>query len=664
VACVALVIAPGPWLGVFSGTQFHPAPAAALAVMFVVLVSLLVVRAARLPGWPTAAILVTLALIKIGLGIADVPAGWRATYTMLTPDPPKVADLVWRAGVHRFRIDRTLGLSGTASRLPFLNDVHRYNRPGDAPPRSRSQALRVQWSGWFKAGGTGALEIYAQADGPTQIWLDNRTVAGADTGRPLEGLSLPAAAGWHRVTVLHDKPAGTVPALFAQLLFDGRPLVVRPWPAAPAVDSHVLARLGDGLTLAGLLWWIATMVRALSGAKVRDGGAAGAIVAVFASASLAVFAVVSAAPFDNGTYELRPGDDHLAYEGLARNILSEGILMPEGKAPGEGRPFFFYPLYSYVLAALHLALGDSYAVVVLLNAVATSALPVLFWLLGWRALDARVQTVGQLALVAFVVRHNARYFGSPLTDSLFIPLVFASLALAVRTLRTLRPADGFLTGCFIAAGATTRPSFFLFTAPAVVALLWGGRRQALLQRLKPSGALLAGYAMALSPVVLRNWIMAGQAVAMVTLSHAIPVSLIPPEMQAVTSFDGTDVYSWPSSLALAWKIIVADPAGVAWLEFRKVLFTLGLTNLGPGQPPLVVEFPVLCVAGLAAMVLRRVPTGQLLVLAAFLVSHLAAIVIAYPWTYGYKTILPVQLVFLFCALFLFSRYTGEADDAR
>lgn len=172
--------------------------------------------------------------------------------------------------------------------------------------------------------------------------------------------------------------------------------------------------------------------------------------------------------------------------------------------------------------------------------------------------------------------------------------------------------------------------------------------------------MAAGYALTLAPVILRNWIMAGQAVAMVTLSHAIPISLIPPEAQGQVALPTANLFSWSSSLQLALSLIQADPWGVAWLETRKVLFTLGLTNLGPGGPRLIWEFPLLCLAGVLAVALGRVPWRTAAVLGAFVLSHLAAIVVAYPWTYGYKTILPVHLVFLFCALHLVRRQDAPA----
>ena len=52
---------------------------------------------------------------------------------------------------------------------------------------------------------------------------------------------------------------------------------------------------------------------------------------------------------------------------------------------------------------------------------------------------------------------------------------------------------------------------------------------------------------------------------------------------------------------------------------------------------------------------RRIPPVLLAVLLTFTVSHLLAMVIAAPWTFGIKTILPLHLACLCGAAFLLDR---------
>lgn len=660
----ALAVTPGGWEGWFTGAAYSTVTASLLVLTGVVVASLAVVTPQRQVPWAPVWTIAAMLAVRLVLGINAEPLGWRGEYTMLTPDPPKAGAFVWRLGVHPFRVDRDLVFDDRTFDLQFLNDFTRYNRRAYAPPRAASQALRVVWTGWFETAVDAPLSVHAQARGTLDVRLD--TVAWFTTGLapPAVTPQVTMSAGRHRLDLIYDKPAGTVPAVFAHALLAGRPVVMSPWPRATSPGAWPLGPIGDACLWLGFMAWLWQAWIAFRGARVRQGASqAGAAVTIAAMSVLAVWAVARADAAAGLTQELRPGDDHLAYEGLARNILEEGWLMPQGRRPGEGQPFFFYPLYSYALAGAHLVLSDSYAAVVLLNAAATAALPVLLWMLGWRALPAGVQAVGQILLVGFVLRHNGRYVDSPLTDNLFIPLILATLVLAVRAVRTSRPTDAFITGCALAACATTRPSAFLLMVPLALVLAYTRPASRAWQRLWPAGALATGYAVSLAPVVLRNWIMAGQAVAMVTLSHAIPISLIPPEVPRPDYVAGAVLFSWSSSLDLAWRIIEADPWGTAWLEARKVLFTLGATGLGPPGSLPIWEFLVLCAAGVTAFALRRVPWRTTVVLVVFLFSHLAATTIAYPWTYGYKTILPVQLVFLFAALHLLAPAPRRGMDA-
>ena len=80
---------------------------------------------------------------------------------------------------------------------------------------------------------------------------------------------------------------------------------------------------------------------------------------------------------------------------------------------------------------------------------------------------------------------------------------------------------------------------------------------------------------------------------------------------------------------------------------------LGMTHWGmPGGSVLHPELLVLTALFCAVLLVRRLPSDVRLVVATFAVSHLIAMVMAAPWTYGYKTILPLHAVFLFSAVYL------------
>ena len=50
---------------------------------------------------------------------------------------------------------------------------------------------------------------------------------------------------------------------------------------------------------------------------------------------------------------LSGGNDWLAYESYARDVLLSGPLMTEGRALGQGAPFYYQPLYIYWVALTH-----------------------------------------------------------------------------------------------------------------------------------------------------------------------------------------------------------------------------------------------------------------------------------------------------------------------
>ena len=54
------------------------------------------------------------------------------------------------------------------------------------------------------------------------------------------------------------------------------------------------------------------------------------------------------------------GDDPMIYEGYARDILFNGILMNGGAPLGQGEPFYYQAFYPYFLAASHAIFGEGF----------------------------------------------------------------------------------------------------------------------------------------------------------------------------------------------------------------------------------------------------------------------------------------------------------------
>jgi hypothetical protein len=465
---------------------------------------------------------------------------------------------------------------------------------------------------------------------------------------------------------VYRKPSATPASIAVRVLLDGAPADLRAFADRPPRQGAAL--VSDGLVLAsvGLLlyqMWLAFGSRPQRWNPRLPATAASAIVTWLVCLLVLGTALALSHPYIASTTHLGAQDDPLAYESNARNIMEEGLLMPLGKPVGAGEPYFFYPLYSYALAGVHWLIGEDYGAVILFNGICSTALPLLMWAMGWRRLGLIAQIAGMIALSWLVIRHSGFYWQAALTDNLFIPLSIGAVWLAALATRPGYRALALAAGCVAAVAGSTRPSFLLFVGAFVVLLVGLARRLDIRERMIRAALFVGAYAVTLLPFLIRNYIMSGQAVMVVTLSHAITYALIPPEGGITPPSLTTFPPSWREALWGAAQMFKAEPALLVWLEIRKALFTLGFTNLGPPGVRLQYEFPVLLALFASALWMKRVPSHLLLAITAFLISHLAAMVIAYPWTYGYKSILPVQYLFLFGALYLTARPPARATAA-
>ena len=156
------------------------------------------------------------------------------------------------------------------------------------------------------------------------------------------------AAGMHHLKAVYRKPAGTVAALTVDMTLDGcrqscrhsRPDLT----SAGEPQSPTTGWCWSGLCGVLYQFWLAfgaeRKLRPRFGATNTSALAAWSACAVVLAAAFVV-----AKPLFGITVELSYGDDWLAYESNARNVMEEGLLMPLGQTPGHAGPYFFYPLY-------------------------------------------------------------------------------------------------------------------------------------------------------------------------------------------------------------------------------------------------------------------------------------------------------------------------------
>ena len=180
----------------------------------------------------------------------------------------------------------------------------------------------------------------------------------------------------------------------------------------------------------------------------------------------------------------------------------------------------------------------------------------------------------------------------------------------------------------------------------------------------PIAVLIVGFVIGVAPFALRNRVVSGRT-AMVSNSWIqLPFFLVPnAEQEAVTRRFPRPPTPKESLTAVA-EIVWAHPWRSFTIEARKLLFTFGFTNLaGIEGLELKPEFVLATVLGFLALMRRVVPSPLALITVAFALSHVAAMLTAAPWMYGYKTILPFQALALFWALFVLLRSAAAPVSA-
>lgn len=660
-AAIALVAAPGGYASEFSGT---PLSAASRVVLCAIVAAGLVcgfwTSRRRVGLWLPAA-LVVLAIAKVWLGSADEPTGWRGTYEYVDQKgAERAARFHWRFAVHDHRIDRRVAFDRDTFDLHFLNSIPHFGAPPYSTKiRQYEFPLRVQWDGYVTREAPGPIGIAAKANGDVAVEVDGQPVL-----TPGPDATVQLGAGRHHLAVRYDKPAMTWPQV--QVSFEegatGGALYVS--PVDGGTTSRWLGLLTTSVVVAGLLLLGSVLLFCYAGAAVALKAPAGArLVLAVATAVIAFWTAHLAVGTLGHTAFLHGGGDPLGYASDARAILHDGPLLLQGQPLGKAAPFYFYPLYPYALAATHAVVGEDVSAIFLLNGLSLMCLPLLFWHLGWKRLEWVASVVAGAALLLFVGRYCwpiAAFEEPSFTDILFLPVAFAALVALHRAFDAPAPRSLLLAGVLLALGSANRPSFLMLVGCAPVGLFVAQRQRTRAARAVSSAWLLAGVFLGLLPFTLRNLVASGRFVVLVNSWIQIPYFLIPPEVAERPRGAPTLM----QALAMAKDIWLRDPLGTAWVEVRKVVFTLGYGGRGiaPADASPSNSLSVMTPLFACALWLGRVPRTLAIVLTTFAISHLMGMVLAAPWSFGLKTILPIHAAFLCGAVFLLQPM-GFGDSA-
>lgn len=664
----ALLIMPGAPTSPFGGTPLSHSARAALFVLLMGGAWMLLFRTIRSSRpWVTAALL-GLCLVKAASASFGAPSGWRAEYDMLDHTPAR-ATFFWHFGAHSYRIEPEIALKNTRPGMHFLNSFRYNTGVFEGQFREKTVPMRITWTGAAQPASASAastppaatpLTASLSAQGTVRVMADGREL-GTWTDPSEQAIVLPATSGAPvAVQVIYDKPADVLP--LAALTWNTADGAAPPPAIAP--DAAALARAGsEGVarritTLSVVIGFGLLFIQIFAGTLAwpprprAEGAVVGALAVLAVVGFFAWKGYTTYKPYVDGAHFMSAGNDPLGYEAASRDIMEFGLLMHSGRPHGTGRPFSFYPFYPYVLAGAHWVIGDDAGAIFIANTLFIASTLLLIWFLGWCRLPGVIAAIAALAFGVLLYRHAFPYTADAFTDNLYLPMVFAALASVVWAVRTGAILPGIIAGVLCALGAETRPSLLTLFPFLLPMLLLGLREWTWARRVQLVVVLIAGFLIGIAPFAVRNRIVSGQTVMVSSSWIQLPLFLVPPAEQD-TILKRFPVPPTPKeALTAVAEIVREHPWRSVDIEARKVLFTLGFTNLSTmAQLPLKPEFVVATALALIALLRRSVPWPVSLITAAFALSHLAAMVTATPMTYGIKSILPFQALTLFWAPF-------------
>jgi hypothetical protein len=647
------------WLAYFllpndAGGLVHGLPCGPIETAALLILAWLWMAGRRPPG--AAIVAALLAVTWIAAALIPGSGGFRARYFA----GPAAAGSHERSTEFRStpytRIDEALDFNPDQREfpLPFFNDNTRFNFFRGHEPRRDRLAFAVRWSGMW----------WIDREQP-RLYLD---APGSEARLSVDGVELmtlkvndgspivhePALTrGWHRLDIDFVSPYGG-PRRFSAGLLEGntrtsfdRSMVVtqqiRDWQMQSARLLRRFKLAADVAVLLCLSW---VFVSAVAGFVMRarprwswqEARLAFAIVA-------GVEAFVFAWPWYARNMVLAGGDDPMTYEGYARDILLNGILMNGGLPAGQGEPFYYQAFYPYFLAAAHYAFGESMFGPLLVQRLLCAATVVVLVQLAMALADERVWTAALPLAAAFVAWKFWPIAAQPLNESLYVPLLVTSAWSLMRTCRDARPAAALIAGAWAGLATITRSTALLAWAVAWPAA-WLAMRPAS-RRTRVIAIIAASFLAIFSLVAIRNWIVAN---VFAPTSTEFGITLlggneVPPGVTIDLAPRAEFYRRWRVTEPTATVIEYAITAPTVFAQNlgRKALFALGFYEPyapGWGYSPVYILIWTTAIAGLLIAVRRSSAPFGAAIPALIAVSQYAAVVLVYPK--GERLILPIH----------------------
>jgi hypothetical protein len=602
-----------------------------------------------------------LALMTLGCwayGVAGAPprAGlWAAVVVVLAAakvmvwalGPSHGLDAEYRAGsVVIDRVDRSLELRGDAMPLHFFNDIRRFNFFAATEPKRDQLPFEARWSGLMRVDEQGGHRLSLTANGSATLAVGPHR---AELAPPLHSATIEVnlPLGFVPIEVTYSRAPEGMPWLVVEL--DGRPIPPARLVRSPSVGvlDPFAAWMANAISALIVLCLLAAF--AAHWRSRRSSAGDRGYLALLSLAAL-IHAVVLHAHLEGRSQLLSGGNDWLAYESYAREVLGGDPLVREGKPFGAGSAYYYQPLYIYWLGLTHLVAGEGLFGPLLGNWVLGVVANVLVYhaarefggrLAGWVA--AGVFAACRLTFFAPTA-------GLLLSENLLIalvPLFLWQLGRAIRTLE-LRPliVGGIALG--LAGLARSTPlAVAPFAALLVIAgarRLGSGWREAILR-----AALLTLVCTAtVAPATVRNLIVSGRPTLITSSAGANLWEMHRPgpnvELRSIERGSCMARLNFDRQTCEVWEFARQDPVGYAATLAPMFLHAVGVVGAIQGtwdvHPGLIGMWAAYLLSILVAPAARSLPA---LLLHAFVATHLAFMTFIFSHQYGFRLILPMYV---------------------
>ena len=595
------------------------------------------------------------------------------------------------------RIDHALRFAGDELPVHFFNDVRRFNYFRANEPGRDLLPFAVRWVGQFRAPEAGRYTFTVDANGPAALSVAGGRAAIEQAGRVRSAsFEVDLEAGLHPLEASYRRSDEAMPWLSVDARRSGglpetlaAPALVQPGTSIDAVRrDSLLAPLARGIDVALLaLLTLAFAVHALAAwrgsramlipSPVGGDGAASpsqhgpadcsrsgsgspdgrppwsmserALLALYFLAA-SMLALVGHLHLHGRAVILSGGNDWLAYESFARDVLLGGPLLTEGRPLGQGVPYYYQPLYVYWLALVHLVAGEGLFGPLLANTLLGIVAGLGVYALG-RELFGRL--AGAAALLLFElcrVTFFAPTAGLLLSENLLIPQIPLLLLLLVRALRTAGWRWLALSGVALGLAGLTRTTPLALLPPALLILVVPFKRRGLpwagiAGRL---GLVVAACVLTVSLATVRNYVVSGRPVPITSSAGANLWEAHRPTARVDLSRIDRDPLYERLGLDRQTREVVEfarqDPAGYVATLVPMFLYAVGVVGAVSNTWEVHYGLAGICAAyALTTVLVRRARAWPVCFVHAFVLSHLAQMTVFFSHQYGYRLILPMYV---------------------